>query len=141
VGLPFLGLRILVVDDDSNCREVLALVLEHLGAAVYQVTSAAEALEALITQRPDLLISDLRMPGMDGFALLKAVRALPESLGGRTPAIALSGEPASEALPRVLSSGFQVFLRKPFQERDLLSAIPMLVERSRDEEKLTPPAE
>ena len=66
---------------------------------------------------------------MDGFGLVEAIRALPESLGGRTPAIALSGAPAS-VLPRVLSSGFQAFLQKPLNENELLQAVPALVGRS-----------
>jgi CheY-like chemotaxis protein len=127
--LPLLGHRILIVYHDVDFLTVLGLVLQQLGAKVYEVTSAPKALESLQSQRPDLLISDLRMAGMDGFALLEAVRALPESLGGRTPAIALSGAPASEVVPRVLSSGFQVFLPKPLNENDLLSAVPALVGR------------
>jgi CheY-like chemotaxis protein len=127
-ALPFLGRRILIVDHDSDFLEVLCMVLEGLGAKVYEATSAGSALESLITRRPDLLISDLRMGGMDGFGLVEAVRALPESLGGRTPAIALSGAPVS-VLPRVLSSGFQAFLQKPLNENELLLAIPALVER------------
>jgi CheY-like chemotaxis protein len=133
-GLPFLGHRILIVDHDSNFLEMLGLVLEQLGAKVYEVTSAAKALESLITRRPDLLISDLRMAGMDGFALLETVRALPESLGGRTPAIALSGAPASEVVSRALNSGFQIFLQKPFNENDLLLAVPTLVGRSHSQQ-------
>jgi CheY-like chemotaxis protein len=128
-ALPFLGHRILVVDHDSDFIEVLSLLLEGLGALVYQATSAGTALESLITRRPDLLISDLRMAGMDGFGLVEAIRALPESLGGRTPAIALSGASAS-VLPRVLSSGFQAFLQKPLNENELLLAVPALVGRS-----------
>jgi RNA polymerase sigma factor (sigma-70 family) len=124
-ALPFLGRRILIVDHDSDFLEMLGLVLEGLGARVYEATSAGTALESLITRRPDLLISDLRMGGMDGFGLVEAVRALPESLGGRTPAIALSGAPAS-VLPRVLSSGFQAFLQKPFNENELLLTVPAL---------------
>jgi CheY-like chemotaxis protein len=129
LALPFLGHRILIVDHDEDFLTVLGLMLQQLGAKVYEVTSATKALESLKNQRPDLLISDLRMAGMDGFALLEAVRALPESLGGRTPAIALSGAPASEVVPRVLNSGFQVFLPKPLNELDLLSAVPSLVGR------------
>jgi len=133
-GLPLLGHRILIVDPDSDFLEMLGLVLEHLGAQVYEVSSAAKALESLITRRPDLLISDLRMAGMDGYALLEAVRALPESLGGRTPAIALSGAPASEVVSRALDSGFQIFLQKPFNENDLLLAVPALVGHSHSQQ-------
>ena len=129
-ALPLLGHRILIVDHDLNFLEVLGLLLQQLGAKVYEAPSAPKALEFLQRQRPDLLISDLRMAGMDGFALLEAVRALPESLGGRTPAIALSGAPASEVLHRVLNAGFQVFLPKPLNENDLLSAVPALVGHS-----------
>jgi RNA polymerase sigma factor (sigma-70 family) len=126
-ALPLLGHRILIVDHDSDFLQAFGLVLEGLGAKVYEATSAGTALEALITRRPDLLISDLRMKGMDGFGLVEAIRALPESLGGRTPAIALSGAPASEVVARVLSSGFQVFLQKPLNENELLLAVPALV--------------
>ena len=126
---PFLGRRILIVDHDPDFLMALGLVLQQLGAQVYEETSAPRALEALKSQRPDLLISDLRMSGMDGFALLEAVRALPESLGGRTPAIAISGAPAREVVPRMPSSGFQAFLPKPLNENDLLSAVPALVRR------------
>lgn len=127
--LPFLGHRILIVDHDPDFLLALGLVLQQLGAQVYEETSAPSALEALKSQRPDLLISDLKMSGMDGFALLEAVRALPESLGGRTPAIAVSGAPAREVVPRIPSSGFQAFLPKPLDENDLLSAVPALVRR------------
>ncbi len=133
-SLPLLGHRILIVDPDSDFLEMLGLVLEHLGAEVYEVNSAAKALESLITRRPDLLISDLRMAGMDGFALLETVRALPESLGGGTPAIALSGAPASEVVSRALDSGFQIFLQKPFNENDLLLAVPALVGHSHSQQ-------
>jgi CheY-like chemotaxis protein len=128
-ALPFLGRRILIVDHDADFLEALGLLLKSLGAQVYEATSAGRALEDLITRRPDLLISDLRMPGMDGFGLVEAIRSLPESLGGRTPAIALSGASASQVVPRVLSSGFQVFLQKPLNENELLWAVPELVGR------------
>jgi CheY-like chemotaxis protein len=127
--LPFLGRRILIVDHDLDFLEALGMLLKSLGAQVYEATSAGRALEDLITRRPDLLISDLRMPGMDGFGLVEAIRSLPESLGGRTPAIALSGASASQIVPRVLSSGFQVFLQKPLNENELLWAVPELVGR------------
>lgn len=126
-ALPFLGHTILIVDHDSEFLEVLGVVLKNLGAEIYEASSAGSALESLITRRPDLLISDLRMAGMDGFGLVEAIRALPESLGGRTPAIALSGAPASQAVPRALKSGFQAFLQKPLNENELLLAVPALV--------------
>ncbi len=126
---PFLGHRILIVDHDPDFLMALGLMLQQLGALVYEETSAPSALKALKSRRPDLLISDLRMSGMDGFALLEAVRALPESLGGRTPAVAVSGAPAREVVPRMPSSGFQSFLPKPLNENDLLSAVSALVRR------------
>lgn len=125
--LPFQGHRILIVDHDSDFLQALGLLLKALGAKVYEATSGGTALESLIARRPDLLISDLRMTGMDGFDLVKAVRALPESQGGRTPAIALSGAPARDIVPRVLNSGFQLFLQKPLKENELLLAVPALV--------------
>jgi CheY-like chemotaxis protein len=129
--LPFQGHRILIVDHNSDFLLAFGLVLKDFGAKVDEATSAGTALESLITRRPDLLISDLRMPGMDGFGLVEAIRALPESLGGRTPAIALSGAPARDVVSRVHKSGFQMFLQKPLNEDELLLAVPALVGRSR----------
>jgi len=132
--LPLQGHRILIVDHDLDFLQAFGLVLKALGATVYEATSAGMALESLITRRPDLLISDLRMMGMDGFGLVEAVRALPESMGGRTPAIALSGAPARDVVSRVMKSGFQAFLQKPLNENELLSAVPALVARGHTQE-------
>ena len=133
-ALPLRGHRILIVDHDSDFLEAFGLLLQDFGAKVYEATSAGTALEALITRRPDLVISDLRMKGMDGFGLVEAIRALPESLGGRTPAIALSGAPARDVVSRVLNAGFQVFLQKPLNECELLSAVPALLGRGHFQE-------
>ena len=84
------GVRVLVVDDARNVREVVTDILKHDGATVTAVGSAEEALAALQRERPDVLLSDLAMPGMGGYWLIGQVRALPPERGGVTPAAALT---------------------------------------------------
>src|SRR5690349_10591530 len=88
---PLAGLRILTVDDDRNTREMLREALERAGAMVVAAESASEAFGQLKQFRPDVLVSDIGMPGEDGYALLRRVRGLPRELGGATPAIAVTG--------------------------------------------------
>jgi PleD family two-component response regulator len=81
------GLRILVVDDEADTRELLKQGLEYCGAKVTVVGSAPEALDELMAKVPDVLISDIGMPGIDGYDLIRQVRGLPGDLGGKVPAI------------------------------------------------------
>jgi signal transduction histidine kinase len=120
------GLRVLVVDDEPNTREMLALVLSGCGAEVTTVASAREALEALPRVRPDVLISDLAMPGEDGYALIRRVRALPAEEGGRVPAVALTAYALAEDRARALSAGFQLHLPKPVDPAELAAVVENL---------------
>src|SRR5579862_6689873 len=86
-----LGRRILVVDDDADTREMLAVILESSGAVVTTAQSASEAIAICAELRPDLLISDIGLPGEDGFSLVRRLREQPSALGGDVPAIALTG--------------------------------------------------
>src|SRR5207248_1550455 len=83
------GVRVLVVDDQPDAREVIATILRRAGAEVGTAGSAQEALENFWKTRPDILVSDVAMPDRDGFDLIRTLRELPESEGGKTPAIAL----------------------------------------------------
>jgi CheY-like chemotaxis protein len=82
--------RILVVDDEEDNREVLKVMLEEYGAHVVTAASAAEALQAVREGRPELLVSDIGMPGEDGYRLIAQVRALPAEEGGGVPAVAIT---------------------------------------------------
>jgi CheY-like chemotaxis protein len=120
------GVRILVVDDDRDSRELLATVFELEGAIVTGVPSAAEALQVLQHERPDVLVSDLSMPGQDGYWLIDRVRALPTAQGGATPAAALTGWVTAEDRAAVLRAGFQFHVPKPARLSQLVGIVALL---------------
>ncbi|MGE0132936.1 MAG: ATP-binding protein [Blastocatellales bacterium] len=109
------GVRILVVDDEFDTREVLGAMLARYGAEVRAVESAAEAIRVLVKWNPDVLVSDVGLPGEDGYELIKKVRALHANQGGAIPAIALTAYAGSQDRQRALSNGFQTHLAKPIE--------------------------
>jgi CheY-like chemotaxis protein len=121
-GDPLGGKLVLVVDDDADNREMLALTLEHFGARVATAGSAAEALLALERELPDVLVSDIGLPGEDGFSLLRRIRELPLARGGGVPAIALTGRSREEGSVSG-GEGFDLHLTKPVAPEDVLAAI------------------
>jgi two-component system CheB/CheR fusion protein len=121
------GFMVLVVDDDPDAREPVRRLLEHHGAEVVTVKSADEALEAIQQQRPDVLVSDIGMPGRDGYDLIGAIRALPPGRGGKIPAIALTAFGTAEDRERALRAGYMTHLAKPVEAADLLAAIAGLI--------------
>ena len=120
------GVRVLVVDDEAEARRLLTEVLSRRGAEVLSAESAAEALELLQTRRPHVLLSDIGMPGGDGYELIRRVRELPEERGGRTPAAALTAYagPADRALS--LSNGYQLHVAKPVEPAELAAVVARL---------------
>ncbi|PYV91680.1 MAG: hybrid sensor histidine kinase/response regulator [Acidobacteria bacterium] len=126
---PLEGFRVLVVDDAADARELLVAVLEHGGAEVTAVASAAEALEALVRWRPHVLMSDIGMPVEDGFDLIRKVRALRPEQGGDIPALALTSYTRFEERTRALSAGFQVHMSKPFDPAELVEVTANLARR------------
>ncbi len=123
------GLKVLVVDDEVDAREWVGSLLEHCRAVVTTAGSAAEALEALHAARPDLIISDIGMPGEDGFSLIKKIRALTPADGGRTPAIALTAYARMEDRTRAMVAGFNMHVSKPIEPAELLITIANLAGR------------
>jgi PAS domain S-box-containing protein len=121
------GLKILIVDDESNAREMLSTFLSKHGASLTAVASAAEALEAVVKIKPDLLVCDIGMPEEDGYSLIHKVRALPEANGKDIPAIALTGYVRIEERVRALQEGFQMFVAKPVEPDELISSIMTLI--------------
>ncbi|HZG39184.1 MAG TPA: ATP-binding protein [Nodosilinea sp.] len=121
--LDLTGVRVLTVDDDPDARELLAVMLTQYGAAVTAAASVAEALAVLETYRPDVLISDIGMPDMDGYTFIKQVRALPAEQGGRVPAIALTAYTRKADQQQALASGFQRHLSKPLEVEPLVKAV------------------
>lgn len=128
------GLTILVVDDEPDAREVVTAVLEHYGADVLAVNSAAEALDLLRKvkppERPDVIVSDIAMPGEDGYALIRQVRALPATQGGTIPAVALTAFGRSGDRVRALTAGFQMHVPKPVEAAELALVIANLARRN-----------
>lgn len=120
------GVRVLVVDDAPNVREVVTDILTQDGATVTAVGSAEEALAALQRERPDVLLSDLAMPGKGGYWLIGQVRALPPERGGITPAAALTAYTGPEHRASVLRAGFQLHVEKPVGLDALVGAVARL---------------
>jgi signal transduction histidine kinase len=121
------NLRILVVDDEPATRELLQFVLEQCDAKVTTVASAAEALAAFAEYTFDVLISDIGMPDVDGYSLIRSVRALAPDGGGRVPALALTAYARGEDRTQALKSGFNMHLTKPIDPTELLVVIAALV--------------
>ena len=124
VALPDLsGLTILAVDDQPDARELLRRVLEDSGARVLTAGSASEALAVAERERPHVLVSDIGMPGADGFDLLRQLRALGPHRGGDIPAIALTAFARSEDRTKVLRAGFRMHVSKPVEAAELCFAV------------------
>ncbi len=119
--------RILVVDDEDDNREVLKMMLEGYGAHVITATCAAEALRAVREHKPELLVSDIGMPGEDGYQLITRVRALPLEEGGGVPAVALTAYARIEDRARALTAGFNMHVPKPVEPSELLTLLTNLI--------------
>jgi signal transduction histidine kinase/CheY-like chemotaxis protein len=124
------GIRVLVVEDDVDSREMAVAVLTRAGATVSMAASAAEGLSLLERERPDVLVSDVEMPGESGLDLLQKVRALPEDRGGRTPAAALTAYASAADRMRALRAGFHMHLPKPVQPAELVTVVASLARRT-----------
>ncbi|MBN4005681.1 MAG: response regulator [Nostoc sp. LPT] len=124
------GTQILVVDDDDDTRDFHTFVLEQAGAMVTAVTSAKEALQVLAESEPDTLLSDIGMPEMDGYMLMRQVKALQANQAKQIPAIALTAYAGEINQQQALESGFQKHLSKPVEPDELVKAIATLIGRS-----------
>jgi CheY-like chemotaxis protein len=117
------GIRVLVVDDESDAQLLVKRLLEECGAEALSASTAAQALQCLQQEKPDVLISDIGMPDEDGYALIRQVRALRMENGGNTPAIALTAFARAEDRRRALLSGFQMHLAKPVEPAELVAVV------------------
>jgi signal transduction histidine kinase/ActR/RegA family two-component response regulator len=127
LGRGLSGLHILVVDDETDAREVMRFMLERGGARVRAADSAAQALDAIREARPDLMISDIGMPMEDGYVLVRRLRAMEEGLGRHLPAIALTAYASDEDSRRALAAGFDAHLSKPVDPTRLVEIATGLV--------------
>lgn len=123
---PLAGLRILIVDDEIDTRDFFAFVLKQAGADVITVASAKAALQTLTQVKPDVLLSDIGMPDMNGYMLMQQVRTLPPKQGGTIPAIALTAYAGEINQQQAIAAGFQFHLAKPVEPEKLIRAITSL---------------
>ncbi|HEX4948831.1 MAG TPA: PAS domain S-box protein [Blastocatellia bacterium] len=120
------GVRVLVVDDEADARELLQTVLEQCGAEVRAAGSVRSAIETLRQWRPDVLVSDIGLPDEDGYALIRQVRAMAHKEGGSIPATALTAYARSEDRLRALKAGFQMHVAKPVEPVELVAVVASL---------------
>ena len=129
------GVRLLVVDDEPGARDLIANVLQGYGAQVTLAESGQAALTKLFEERPHVLVADLAMPGMDGYALIEQVRALDPDFGGQTPAIAVTGYASPLDRLRALQAGYQNHVAKPVEPQELAIVIASLTGRSAQDKR------
>jgi CheY-like chemotaxis protein/anti-sigma regulatory factor (Ser/Thr protein kinase) len=120
-------IHVLLVDDDEDGRKLVQILLEQCGARVTTAASALEALAAMKREAPDILISDLAMPGMDGHALIRQMRTLPALRG--IPAIALTAHARGDVRVRALQAGFDMYVAKPLDPAELVTVVITLTRR------------
>ncbi|MDZ8052634.1 MAG: ATP-binding protein [Aulosira sp. ZfuCHP01] len=121
------GIKILFVDDNTDTREFIAFLLEQHGATIAAVPSANEALIAFTQFQPDILLSDIGMPEMDGYMLMRQVRSMPPEQGGQIQAIALTAYAGEIDYQQALTAGFQRHISKPVDPVTLVEAITELI--------------
>ena len=124
------GVHVVVVDDDKDALKLVKRVLENCNARVTVFESAVDCLKHLPALRPTVLITDVGMPRMDGYSLIKAVRALSPEDGGTTPAVALTAHARSEDRRRAMLSGFDVHVSRPVEPSELEAVVARLARRA-----------
>ncbi|MDZ8088806.1 MAG: PAS domain-containing protein [Nostoc sp. DedQUE12b] len=125
-ALELTGIRVLTVDDDPDARELITVLLAEYGAQVLTVDSATEVLANLESFQPDVLVSDIGMPEVDGYSLIQQIRALTPEKGGKIPAIALTAYARTEDSQRAITSGYQLHVTKPLDPEELVQAVVVL---------------
>ena len=131
VSTSLAGVRLLVVDDDGDALDLFALVLRRAGAEVRAVPSVSEALQALATWEPDVIVSDIEMPDESGYTFIRKLRGGQIPHGERIPAVAVTAYGGVTERIRILSAGFDAYVAKPVEPEELAAVISRLVVRSR----------
>jgi CheY-like chemotaxis protein len=128
-GPSLVNLRVLVVDDEAGAREVASMILAGAQAEVRAAGSAEEALQVMNQWRPDVLVADIGMPGVDGYEFIRQLRARSPQSGGAVPAAALTAYARTQDRLRVLSAGYQMHVPKPIQPAELVTVVASLAKR------------
>ena len=124
------GVKVLIVDDEADARALVKRLLDDRGAGVRAAGSVEDALRLLAEERPDVLVSDIGMPGEDGYALIRQVRALGADRGGAVPAVALTAYARAEDRMKAILAGFQMHVSKPVEPAELLTMVASLSGRA-----------
>jgi PAS domain S-box-containing protein len=124
------GLRLLVVDDELDALALVGEVLREYGADVHVASSADEAFSKMVAVKPDVIVSDVGMPDVDGYALIRRIRTLAADEGGRTPAVALTAYASAEDARRAFAAGYQAHATKPVDPVHLATLVANLGGRS-----------
>ncbi len=127
---PLNDVHVMVVDDDADARDLIEALLRTWGAKVETASSASQALELVQRLRPHVLVSDIAMPDVDGYELMRRIRALEPALGGGIPSIALTAHARAEDETQALSVGFTTHIGKPVRADDLLTTVENLAHSS-----------
>jgi CheY-like chemotaxis protein len=127
-SLPLNGLRVLVVDSDPDCRYLLTMIFDEYGVETIAAKSASETLEILKQVKPDVLISEIRLPKEDGYSLISKVKALESAEQAKIPAIALTTQAREGDRAHALSAGFCKHLPKPFDIDELIAMVACLTQ-------------
>jgi CheY-like chemotaxis protein len=127
---PSLGRRILVVEDDSDTLQIMQFVLERHGAHVMPANSVPAALEQMQTDSPDVVVADIGMRGLNGYALISEIRKMDAAMGRHTPAIAVTGFATPQDRETASAAGFEAYITKPFDPQVLIDTIARLVQGS-----------
>ncbi|HEV8616104.1 MAG TPA: ATP-binding protein [Methylomirabilota bacterium] len=130
-GPPLRGLTIVVVDDDRDGLDLISTIVQSAGAAVIACASPDEGFARVSERRPDLIVSDIEMPGEDGYSLIRRIRALPAERGGRAPALAVTAYGRSEDRIRALTAGFTMHLAKPVDPDELVTVLASMARADR----------
>jgi CheY-like chemotaxis protein len=126
------GINVLVVEDDPDGRELLRTILQQCNASVTVATSVAEGMTAFSERRPDVIVSDIEMPGEDGYSLIRRIRSLEPAEGGHVPAAALTAYASTTDRMKVLGAGFNIHVAKPVQPAELAIVVANLAGRRRE---------
>ena len=126
--LPLHGRRILIVENDSDTLQMLKFVLEQNGANVVPTDAVSAALEQFERERPDVILADIAMPDLNGYALISEVRRMDAEQGGHTKAVAVTGYSTERDQELAEASGFEGYVTKPFDPRVLVETIVQLIQ-------------
>jgi CheY-like chemotaxis protein len=124
-----IGVKVVIVDDEPDARALLRRLLEDCDAEVHAAETVEQAVALVQSERPHVLISDIGMPGEDGYGLIRRVRALPAETGGQTPAVALTAYARAEDRVTAIVAGFQHHLSKPVEPNELIAVVTSLAGR------------